>query len=250
VAIDPSSTDVVHFDGDTVTVVGILPPTFGRTIPVWRALQVPANRQNRRGSGWTVIGRLMPGYRSSRGEIAAQLPRRSRELRRHPTYGCDRCSMDPRGLSHHSDDHCERGGVHPLDCLRQRRGVILARGASRQEEIAVRVALGASRQRLFGQLLVESLTLSMAGGGGPGGLGLAALTIQTIVANIPIELPGDAPAQLNGFVLAATMGVALLNGVLFGVVPALRASRSSSRQRSPKLAGSMPPACLAGEGNS
>jgi putative ABC transport system permease protein len=101
----------------------------------------------------------------------------------------------------------------------------LARGAGRSREIAVRLAIGASRGRIIRQLLTESVLLSVVGGGV--GLLLAfGLTHLTVVTLLPDYLPAEARITINGWVLAYSTGVALLSGVLFGLVPALRSTRT------------------------
>jgi predicted permease len=102
--------------------------------------------------------------------------------------------------------------------------LLLARGVARQREIAVRMALGAGRWRLVRQFMVESLLLSLLGG--VAGLMMAAWTISGLVALIPasdgaLALSGDINARLLGFNLA----LSLLTGLLFGLVPAVRATR-------------------------
>lgn len=102
--------------------------------------------------------------------------------------------------------------------------LLIARGFMRQKEIAVRLSLGASRTRLVKQLLVESLLLSFVGGAA--GLALAAVLTRTLIALIPVEGP---PLLINaapdGRILAFTLGLTFLTGLVFGLLPALRASR-------------------------
>ncbi|HUI55049.1 MAG TPA: ABC transporter permease [Bryobacteraceae bacterium] len=102
--------------------------------------------------------------------------------------------------------------------------LLIARASARQKEIAVRLALGAGRRRLVGQLLVESLALSMAGGAA--GLGLAVLLDKTLLGFLP---PNVAPLTLSSSPDASVMGFAfllsVLTGVIFGLVPALQATR-------------------------
>ena len=102
--------------------------------------------------------------------------------------------------------------------------LLLARATSRQKEIAVRVAMGASRPRLFRQLLTESLLL--AGIGGALGLLLAQwadAVLLRLVSSGSTPIPLDTHPDLA--ILAFTLGVSLLTGILFGLAPALRASR-------------------------
>jgi len=102
--------------------------------------------------------------------------------------------------------------------------LLIARAFMRQKEIAVRLSLGASRARLVRQLLVESLTLSFVGG--IVGLGLAFLLTRGLLSLVP---SGGQPllvtARPDGRILAFTMGLTFLTGIVFGLLPALRASR-------------------------
>jgi ABC-type antimicrobial peptide transport system permease subunit len=99
-------------------------------------------------------------------------------------------------------------------------GLLLARGVSRQSELAVRASLGAARIRLVRQLLTESFLLALAGGAV--GVLLARLSLDAIVANIPMSLPADSPARLNVNVLASALALLVPTALLFGLVPAVR----------------------------
>lgn len=101
--------------------------------------------------------------------------------------------------------------------------LLLARSTGRRREFAVRAALGASPARVIRQLLTESLILGVAGGGI--GLLLAKWGTGAILAALPADLPRTDEIALDGHVLLFTVGVSLLTGVVFGLVPALKAAR-------------------------
>ena len=103
--------------------------------------------------------------------------------------------------------------------------LLLARALSRRRELAVRTALGASRLRIVRQLLVESLLLAF--GGGIAGVALAWTLVRLLVTISPRDLPRVEEVSLNAGVLLFTLGISLLTGFLFGLVPALAAARQS-----------------------
>ncbi len=97
-------------------------------------------------------------------------------------------------------------------------GLLLARATSRQQEIAVRIALGASRRRIVGQLLVESVLLALAGGGG--GLLFAMWLVGPLVALSPRELGVSGDVRIDATVLLFGLAVSTASGLLFGLAPA------------------------------
>jgi len=101
--------------------------------------------------------------------------------------------------------------------------LLLARAAGRQKEIAIRSALGADRKRLIGQMLTESVLISLLGG--IAGLGLAAGSLYLMRAINPGNIPRLDEIGINGEVLFFTLLVSSLTGVVFGMAPALRAAR-------------------------
>jgi len=101
--------------------------------------------------------------------------------------------------------------------------LLLARATSRSKEFAVRSALGAARSRLIGQLLSESVLLSLAGGAL--GVLVANWSLRWIPNMTALDLPRVGEIKLDGVVLAFSAGLTIVTGVLFGLVPALGASR-------------------------
>ncbi len=102
--------------------------------------------------------------------------------------------------------------------------LMLARAAARSREMSVRAALGASTWRLVRQVLTESLLISFAGG--VLGLALASIAVRALVAAAPVDLPRLDEVHLDYRALLFAFSISLLSGLLFGLIPAWRASRS------------------------
>jgi predicted permease len=102
--------------------------------------------------------------------------------------------------------------------------LLLARAATRQKEIAIRAALGASRLRLTRQLLTESMLLALAGGSM--GVLIALFEVKVLRAIAPDNIPRLNEVSIDGRVMLFTGFIALLTGFVFGLAPALRASRA------------------------
>ncbi|HEV7844111.1 MAG TPA: ABC transporter permease, partial [Pyrinomonadaceae bacterium] len=103
--------------------------------------------------------------------------------------------------------------------------LLMTRAASRQQEIVIRTALGAGRRRLVRQLLTESVMLSLMGGAV--GLMLAMWGLDILMAFQPANLPRLESIHLDTQVLMFTLGVSVLTGIIFGLVPAWKASRAN-----------------------
>ncbi|HLJ45185.1 MAG TPA: ABC transporter permease [Bryobacteraceae bacterium] len=102
--------------------------------------------------------------------------------------------------------------------------LLLAKAAGRRREIAIRTAIGAARWRVLRQLLTESLVLALTGGAL--GVLIAAWTTEVLIRFGPATVPRLAQAQLDWQVLSFTFVVSIVTGVLFGIVPALQASKT------------------------
>lgn len=102
--------------------------------------------------------------------------------------------------------------------------LFLARAATREREIAIRAALGATRFRIVRQLLIETLLLALLGAGA--GLLLATWSTDALIAMGPSDLPRLHEIRINGLVAAFTFGVAILTSLIFGLIPALQVSRT------------------------
>jgi predicted permease len=100
--------------------------------------------------------------------------------------------------------------------------LLLARATARQRELAVRAALGAGRGRIVRQLLTESLTVALFGG--VLGAALGYFAVRALVASGGVQLPRGGNLHVDGLVLACTFVISLVSGLLFGVLPAIRAA--------------------------
>jgi putative ABC transport system permease protein len=106
--------------------------------------------------------------------------------------------------------------------------LLLARDAGRQKELAVRVALGASRWRMMRQFLTESVLLALLGGGV--GLLLALNSLDALVHISPVDLPRLGTVKVDRAAIVFTFALSALTGVIFGVIPALQASKLDLNQ--------------------
>ncbi len=101
--------------------------------------------------------------------------------------------------------------------------LLLARGFAREREIAVRLAIGAGRARIVRQLLTESCALAVLGA--LGGYALTALAWRILPAVAPVSIPRLAAARADGAIFGFTLALSMINGMLFGIAPALRLAR-------------------------
>jgi len=102
--------------------------------------------------------------------------------------------------------------------------LLLARGTARVKEIAIRIAIGAGRGALLRQLLTESMVLALLGGAAGLGVGFAGVRFLQSV-RLPADIPLDIGIRMDMRLLIFSMGLSLITGIIFGLVPALRATR-------------------------
>jgi len=222
----------VRVDGRPVTVVGVMPEGFAfpRRAEAWEPLAFdPAGLPGRGLVFLQVVGRLKPGVALERAR--AQMTAIADRLRQE--YPNDNAGQGVTVLPLREDAVGDvraalivlsgAVGFVLLIACGNIANLLLARGVSRQREIAVRAALGAGRARLVRQLLVESLLIAAAGGAA--GLLLGLWSFDALVALLPANLPRVSEIRFDGRVLAFTFTLALVSGLLFGLVPAVRASR-------------------------
>jgi putative ABC transport system permease protein len=220
---------VIRIAGVPATIVGVLPAGFYSETAVWQPTQVPAARTNWRGSGTPVEGRLRPGVTLAQAEqeltaLARSTPPgpgQAKDVRVELTSMYDETTSGSRQTV--TALACAVILILLIACVNVA-SLLLARGAIREPELAIRGSIGASRARLVRQLLTESLILSCAGG--LVGLILAWASLDALVAIIPMSLPSNSPATINLPVLAFTTILSVGSSLVFGLVPALGLSRA------------------------
>lgn len=229
----------VRLDGTPHTVIGVMPPGFRfphRDIDLWTQLILERDdNEDRTNSYFEVVGRLKPGasLNAARAEVSAiglrleqQYPEANKEMHVYLAPLRDLVGERSRMLLLAL---CGAALCILLLACANLATLMLARGASRARELAIRTTLGAGRDRLVRQLVTESVLLSLAGGAL--GVFLAWAGLPLLAQLVPTTLPIREVPAIDLRVLGAAAVFIVLTGIGFGVIPALRAQTFTNRQR-------------------
>jgi len=228
--------EMVELNGAQTRIVGIMPPGFDiqdNGTEVWQPMQLDVADPTPRGNHYLLaVGRLAPSatVESARAQLAGLHSQwRDRVPDGHVPNG-ETHYLQIRGLRDEAI-----GDVRPalllllgavgfvlLIACANVGNLLLARAESRQKEIAIRTALGASRGRLMRQFLTESVLLSLIGGAA--GLLLGTWGLRALLATSPDSIPRVAEITMDASVLVFTVGVSVFTGLLFGMAPMLHMS--------------------------
>jgi predicted permease len=225
----------VTFDGESYTIVGVMPPDFqfapfwATGAELWTPLNLASRANDRRGQSLRVFARVKPGVNNAQAqaEVATIFRRLEQE---HPEAN--------KGMSLAVEPLHEKvvGKTRPvliilfgavgfvlLIACANVANLMMARATSRQKEIALRTALGASRARITRQLLTESVMIALAGGAF--GLLLGIAGIRALLSFGPSSLPRMQTVSLDLSVLGFTLGLSVITGLLFGLAPVFQTRR-------------------------
>jgi len=223
----------IRMNGEAYTVVGVAPPGVRDRLPfqLWVPLVFKPDEINHDAHWLLVMGRLKDGV--SQAQAQAEMHEIAKRLaEEHPKSNAIlSASVEPLQNNFLPGATVKNlwillgvvGFLLLIACVNVA-NLLLARGTTRQREVAIRAALGASRGRLFRQFLTESLLLAAAGGAL--GVYLARLMIDVIMGFVPANmLPSEADARISVPVLLFSVAATMLAGLLFGCAPAWQSSR-------------------------
>src|SRR5437660_224249 len=221
----------VTISGKPTTIIGVMPQGFDYPVQseVWVPLPLDPAKEARDNRYMSVIGRLKPG--ASVAQAKAQLDTINQRLAQSYNETNRGWTVKVSSLQDHLVSGvrlsllvllCAVAFVLLIACANIA-NLLLARASSRQKEMAVRTALGASRLRIIRQLLTESLLLSLFGGAF--GLLLSFWLTRLLIALSPANAPRFDEIRPDTRVFIFTIGLTVLTGLIFGLAPAVQASR-------------------------
>lgn len=235
----------IRIDGDPITIIGVLPrgfrhpgPTSSGEVEVFGAGGFSADPfpQPMRGTRVLVsgIGRLKPGLTLVQAQ--ARLTAMAAQLRH--DFPTDYPPQAQWTIEIQPLQETLVGKVRPMLLVLlgaviliafivslNIANLLLARASGRQQEMAVRSALGASRGRIVRQMLTESLLLSLLGGGA--GIATAVVTLRSILRFVPSNIPRLSEVRIDWAVLAFALLISILTGLVFGLAPALHSAKAA-----------------------
>jgi putative ABC transport system permease protein len=225
---------VITFDREPCTIVGVLPehsPYDRGWTDVWRPLAFGPGERTRDYHWLRVVARLAPGVTFEQAQadmdaIGAGIARDYPEVKKDWGVRLDRLAERTVGANLAQSLRVLLGAVGLLLLLgcANLANLALARGMSREREVVVRAALGASRGRILRQFLAESVVLSAAGGALGAAAGYGMMRGLTLLLP-PLYLPREAAVAMDARALLFCTLVSVTTGLLFGIAPAFHASR-------------------------
>jgi predicted permease len=233
--LDESSGVTVETAGQRVRIVGVLPPGFDYPpgSDVWVPAEIVEQGLDRTSHNWQVVARLAEGV--TLDGAAAELDALTRRIivdtppSEFLAVGASLTPLEEAIVGSASEPLWMLLGAATLVLLiacTNLASTLLARGAGRERELAVRASLGAGRGRVVRQLLTESAVLATLGA--LAGIGLAALLLRALQALSPASLPRAGDVRLDGGVLAFTLLMTAVTALLCGILPAVRLSGGSA----------------------
>ena len=219
-------------DNVSFRIIGVMPPRFRsewNDFDIWRPLSAEVVKSSRGRRTLNVFGRLKPGIRlpaaqqemaTIAGRLAMQYPETNAQVKVNVHDFVERLGAGPRQSI---DILVYVVAFVLLIACSNVANLQLARATGRANEIAIRIAMGASRWRIIRQVILESTIVAILGGAL--GLALAIAGAKVLLASLPPQFQPLNKTLLDGYVVAFTAAVALATGIVSGLAPAFQVSR-------------------------